>query len=140
MKYPEHPEVAVGAVVFKNGRILLVKRNKPPSEGHWAIPGGRVNLGETLREAAEREIMEETGIAIRAGEPLLTFDVVERDDSGRIRFHYVIVDLAAEYVSGDPVAADDALDAAWISPEEFGGLNVSPPTRRFLKEMYAFGE
>ncbi len=70
---------------------------------------------------------------------MFTFDVVERDDSGRIRFHYVIVDLAAEYVSGDPIPADDARDAAWISPGELENLNVSPPTRRLLKEQYAFG-
>lgn len=139
MKYPKHPEVAVGAIVFKDGRVLLVKRSKPPSEGRWAIPGGGVNLGETLREAARREIMEETGVSIRAGDPVFTFDVVEKDDSGRIRFHYVIVDLAAEYVSGDPVPADDATDAAWVSPDELGGLDVSPPTRRLLKDLYAFG-
>ena len=97
--YPGHPRVAVGAVVFKDERVLLVRRGQPPSEDLWAIPGGSVEIGETLQEAAEREILEETGIKIRAGEPVFTFDVIERDRTGKIRFHYVIVDLVADYTA-----------------------------------------
>ncbi|MEE9402308.1 MAG: NUDIX hydrolase, partial [Desulfobacteria bacterium] len=106
-EYPENPQVAVGAIVIKDGRVLLVKRSQPPSKGLWAIPGGRVELGETLKEAAEREIMEETGLTIRAGDPVYTFEVIKRDDTGRIRFHYVIVDLVADYLSGKLNASDD---------------------------------
>ncbi|MBW2239305.1 MAG: NUDIX hydrolase [Deltaproteobacteria bacterium] len=99
--YPSAPRVAVGAVIFKESKVLLVLRSKSPAQNQWSIPGGCVELGETLQEAAEREILEETGIFIRAGEPVYTFDVIERDDSGRIRFHYVILDLAADYISGE---------------------------------------
>jgi ADP-ribose pyrophosphatase len=102
--YPDAPKVAVGAVVFKDERVLLVRRGQPPSKNLWAIPGGSVEIGETLQEAAEREILEETGIKIQAGEPVFTFDVIDRDGTGKIRFHYVIVDLAADYVTGDPQA------------------------------------
>ena len=137
--YPRHPLVAVGAVVFNNNRVLLVRRGQAPSEGLWAIPGGSVKIGETLQKAAEREILEETGIRIRAGEPIYTFDVIERDTDGEIRFHYVIVDLAADYVSGEPSAGDDASEARWVSAHEVHELEVSPPALNLLKTRFGFG-
>lgn len=137
--YPDHPRAAVGAVVFKEGKVLLVLRGKPPAEGNWAVPGGSVKLGETLREAAEREILEETGIVIRAREPVLTFDTVDRDESGRVRFHYVIVDLIADYVSGEPKAGDDASDARWVSEAELKMLKVNSKTRELLANGFDFG-
>ena len=137
--YPSSPCVAVGAVVFKENRVLLVKRDNPPGKGLWAIPGGRVRLGETLQGAAEREIKEETGIVIRAKEPVYTFDVIERDTHGRIRFHYVIVDLLADYISGQPNPGSDACDARWIAHTELDELALSTNTRKFLKEKIRFG-
>ena len=116
--YPDLPRVAVGAVVFKDGKVLLVRRGKAPSEGKWSIPGGSVRLGENLQAAAEREILEETGIVIRAKEPIYVFETIEKDDAGQIRFHYVVIDLMAEYLSGEPCAADDAADAGWFSLSE----------------------
>jgi 8-oxo-dGTP diphosphatase len=138
-RYPDHPVVAVGAVVFKDGKVLLVLRGKPPAESQWAIPGGCVELGETLQEAAQREIMEETGILIQAGKPVYTFDVVERDKDGHIQFHYIIVDLAADYISGEIRAGDDAADVRWVSSEDMHHLNVSATTRKLLKQCYGFG-
>lgn len=137
--YPDQPQVAVGAIVFKDDRVLLVRRGKPPAEDLWAIPGGRVEIGETLQEAAEREILEETAIAIRARVPVYTFDVIERDARGRIRFHYVIVDMTADYVRGYPRAGDDASAARWISSDELATLKVSPKTRQLLKTQFNFG-
>jgi ADP-ribose pyrophosphatase len=127
------PRVAVGALVVHEGRVLLVLRGHPPSQGYWAIPGGRVHRGETLQQAAEREILEETGIIIRAGRPIYTFDMIEPDGAGEIRFHYVIVDLAAEYVSGKPIAGDDVRDARWVAPEDLPGLPVNASTLEFLR-------
>ena len=133
--YPTSPQVAVGAVVFKENAVLLVRRNQSPAKGLWAIPGGSVELGESLQEAAEREIREETGIRIRAKDPCYTFDVLERDNTGKVRFHYVIVDLAAEYVSGEPKAGDDASEARWVPLDQVGNLTVSKHTQDLLQKM-----
>jgi 8-oxo-dGTP diphosphatase len=138
--YPDQPRVAVGAVVFKQDRVLLVQRARPPGQGQWAIPGGKVCLGETLQQAAEREILEETGIIIAAHEPVLIFDVVDRDGDGRIRYHYVIIDLAADYVGGELRAGDDALAARWVSSDELQTLPVNPLTRKLLHRQYRFGD
>ena len=137
--YPGHPRVAVGAVVFKDECVLLVRRGQPPAEDLWAIPGGSVEIGETLREAAEREILEETGIHIRASKPIYTFDVINRDEAGKVRFHYVIVDLAADYVLGEPSPGDDAVEARWVSAKEINGLAVSATTLKLLKTRFGFG-
>lgn len=138
-KYPDKPVLAVGAVVFKDDKVLLVKRGKAPARNMWAIPGGKVELGETLKEAAQRELLEETGIRIKAGNPVYSFEVIKRDPAGKILFHYFIVDLEAQYLSGDITAADDAKDAAWISEEDLNKINVNPNTRELLKQKYNFG-
>jgi 8-oxo-dGTP diphosphatase len=134
--YPNRPLVAVGAVVFKEDKVLLVLRAKPPAENRWTIPGGSVELGETLQEAAEREIWEETGLTIKAGEPVYTFDVIKRDPNGAILFHYVIVDLAADYVCGDLRPGDDATDVCWASSGDIKTLKVSAATHKLLKQFY----
>ena len=138
-EYPESPQSAVGAIVIREGRVLLVKRGKQPGKGLWAIPGGRVKLGETLKDAVEREVKEETGVIIRAKDPEYAFDLIEGDDQGRIRFHYVIVDLLADYVSGKPYPGSDACEARWISSQELKGFPVSRTTRKLLKNIFQFG-
>ena len=138
--YPDHPRVAVGAVVFKDEQVLLVRRGQPPAKDLWAIPGGSVRIGETLQEAAEREILEETGIHIQASKPIYTFDVIEQDLAGRVQFHYVIVDLAADYVMGEPSPGDDAVEARWISAKEINNLQVSAATVNLLKTQFGFGK
>lgn len=138
-EYPEHPCVAVGAIVFKGKSVLLVRRGQAPSEDLWAIPGGKVKLGESLQQAAEREIREETGVIIKAGEPVYVFDHVARDAYERIRFHYVIVDVLADYVAGNPRPGDDALEARWISAPELQKLKVSEKTLELLNQRFNFG-
>jgi 8-oxo-dGTP diphosphatase len=138
-EYPDQPRVAVGAIVFKDKQVLLVRRGKPPARDLWAIPGGSVEIGETLQRAAEREIFEETGITIQALEPVFTFDYIEWDEFGCARFHYVIVDLTADYVRGEPRAGDDAADARWVSSQEMATLKISSKTCQLLKERFGFG-
>ena len=134
-EYPDYPRVGVGAIVIEKDRVLLVCRGIPPSRGLWAIPGGSVEIGETLKEAAEREILEETGIRIEAERPVYTFDFIEKDEEGKIRFHYVIVDLWARYLGGEVKAADDAADAKWLAWKEIQNLPVSPNTLRVLRHI-----
>jgi len=138
--YPQHPRLAVGAIVFREDKVLLVKRGRPPAQAQWAIPGGNVQLGESLQAAAQREILEETGIVVKATEPVYTFDAIVNDADGKIQFHYVIVDLAAEYIDGELRPGDDADDVRWVAAEELKDLHVSLPTLNLLKRRYGFGE
>lgn len=137
-EYPDRPCVAVGVVVFKDNRVLLVRRGKAPAAGEWAIPGGSVKLGERLRAAAEREIMEETGITIRAEAPIFQFESIEKDDTGQVRFHFIIIDFAATYLGGDICPGDDATDARWVTAAQLLDLRVNSVTRKVLKNLYAF--
>jgi 8-oxo-dGTP diphosphatase len=103
----------------------------------WAVPGGAIEAGETLAAAAEREVREETGVVVRAGRPVHAFDVLSRGPSGEIEHHYVVVDLVAEYVGGEPVAGDDAVDAAWVRVKDFGALAVSDETAHLVRRLHA---
>jgi len=136
---PRGPETAVGAIVFKDEKVLLVKRAHNPGKGLWAVPGGRVKLGETLKEAAIREVKEETGVMIRPKDPIYVFEVIERDEEGDIRFHYVIVDLLADYLSGKANPGTDASEARWISSGQLKKLPVTKTTRELLKTRFQFG-
>jgi ADP-ribose pyrophosphatase len=137
--YPTAPRLAVGAVVIHRRQVLLVCRRDPPNAGQWAIPGGSVRLGESLAAAAQREIREETGILVRAGRPVYVFESIEHDALGAVRFHYVIVDLLAEYLSGEPRPQDDAVDARWVAPNELARLPVNATTLDLLCNTLAFG-
>jgi 8-oxo-dGTP diphosphatase len=134
--YPWTPRVGVGAIVMRDEKVLLVLRGIEPGRGLWAIPGGTLKLGETLQECAAREILEETGITIVVGQCIYVFDLIERDDAGKIKFHFVVVDFAAFCVSGEPKGADDAVDACFFSPSELTALPVSQNT---LKALHSIG-
>jgi ADP-ribose pyrophosphatase len=137
--YPDAPRVAVGAVVTHQDKVLLVLRGQPPAKDKWAIPGGSVNLGESLQAAAEREVLEETGLKIKAGEVIYSFDAILHDAEGRVQYHYVILDLKAEVL--DPtqplIPADDVYDAAWFSLADLDqtDLVISDTTRMLLREL-----
>lgn len=140
MRYPKQPILAVGTVVFHHDRVLLVRRAKAPSAGLWAVPGGRVELGETLQHAAERELLEETGVVVRAGKPVYAFDAIERDAAGRVLFHYAVVDLLATYISGKPRAMDDAAEARWIAAPDLDEPMTSAVTVELLRKIGFLGE
>jgi 8-oxo-dGTP diphosphatase len=129
------PKVGVGAVVIKDEKILLVKRKNAPQQGEWAIPGGKVKLGETLQKAAEREILEETGLIIQAKDPIHAFDIIERSPEGKILVHFVIVDLKADYIQGEIHSADDASDAKWFNPSELKSLKMTKTTKTLVEKI-----
>jgi ADP-ribose pyrophosphatase len=133
--YPQQPVVAVGAVVIHQNRVLLVRRGKQPAKGDWAIPGGRVELGERMRAAVTREVLEETGVSIQPGELIYYFETIHPDPDGKIQFHYVIFDFMATYLAGEPNPQDDALDARWIAPTEIQAFGLNPRTHDLLKQI-----
>lgn len=119
------PAVGVGAVVVHEGRVLLIRRGKAPLQGRWVVPGGTVELGETLEEAVIRELREETGLEVRPLELVTVFDRILRDDRA-VRYHYVIIDYWCERVSGTLRAGDDALEAVFVAPQDLTAFNVPP--------------
>lgn len=133
--YPIVPRVGVGAITIKDEKVLLVKRGIEPSKGLWAIPGGTLKLGESLQECAAREILEETGVAIKVRECIYVFDFIERDSKRKIKFHYVIIDFSADYVAGEPRGADDALEACWFSRKDLRDLPVAINTINALRSI-----
>src|SRR5213078_5274259 len=118
-EYPQQPLIGVGAIIVKQGHVVLIKRGKAPLLGEWSIPGGMLELGETLRAGAEREALEETGLVVRATELLGVFDRVI-PEGGRTLYHYVLIDFLCEVVSGELRAAGDAADARWFTREAIG--------------------
>lgn len=134
-EYPETPRLAAGGVVIHRNRVLLVRRQNPPAAGEWAIPGGRVELGESLAAAVERELSEETGILVQAEDICHVFESIEPDANQQIRFHYVIVDLWARYLAGDPRARSDAAAAAWFTATELAHQRINQHTLALLKKL-----
>lgn len=124
-EYPVVPRVGVGAVVLDGRRVLLVRRGKAPAYGKWSLPGGLVELGETTREAVCREIAEECGLQIRLLDVCGVLDRVIRDDEGRIRYHWVLVDYVAVPESGTLCAASDADEARWVEVDQVDRLDTT---------------
>ncbi len=133
------PQVAVGAIIFKENKVLLVKSGQAPAKGKWAVPGGKIKPGESMADALKREIREETNLEIEVGDVVLVFDVMEHDEKGRLLFHYVIIDFEYSYVRGELKPGDDAVEARWISENELVRLDVNIKTLNLLKEKYLFG-
>jgi len=132
-EYPDSPLVGVGAVIIEDGRVLLVKRGHPPLAGEWSIPGGVLELGETLREAALREAREETCLVVETADLLGVYDRVLRDEAQRTRYHYVLVDFLCRRVSGQAQAAGDAAEIRWCTPAEAGELALAEDTAEVIR-------
>ncbi len=133
-EYPEAPLVAVAAAVLDDDRLLLVRRAGEPGRGKWSIPGGVVRLGERLREAVVREVLEETGLLVEVLDLLDVVEVIKRDEEGRVKFHYVIVDYVARPLSGQLRAASDALEARWVKLDKALSLDITNALRRLLEK------
>lgn len=133
MTSTKRPLVGVGVVVWKGGKVLLVRRGQAPRRGQWSLPGGKQELGETVRETAVREVREEAGIEISLGPLLDVIDAVVRGGDGAIEHHYTLIDFEADWAAGVPRAGGDADDLVWIDPEEVGDFVAWGETVRIVE-------
>ncbi|HEV2420195.1 MAG TPA: NUDIX hydrolase [Candidatus Acidoferrales bacterium] len=135
--YPDRPIVAVGGVVIHDSRVLLIRRGQPPFEGRWSIPGGILEIGETIALGIERELKEETGVRVRAGDLIEIYEKVVRDEQNKPQYHFVILDYACEFVEGTARASGDVTDAAWVSEQELDALALTTAAKRVIRKAFS---
>lgn len=136
MAHPDAPKVGVGVILLKGEQVLLVRRANPPGAGKWSLPGGKQELGETAEQTAQRELREETGLNCADLRLAGYADSIHHDETGQIIFHYTILDFAARYIGGTPVASDDVLDVAWVFPHEFDAYELWDEARRLITAAF----
>jgi ADP-ribose pyrophosphatase YjhB (NUDIX family) len=148
-EYPEHPMVGVGGVVIDNGRALLIRRAGPPLQGEWSIPGGLLEVGETIEEGIARELAEETGLDVRVVELIEVFERIfpappgangAPPDPKRPQYHFVILDYLCELRGGTLAAGSDASEFAWARADELAKFNVTVAVNRVLRKAFALAE
>ncbi len=122
--YPNHPMPGVGAVIVREGKVLLIRRGSEPLKGQWSLPGGLIELGETARQAVVREVEEETGLAVTSATGIETVDRIVRDGEGRIEYHYVLLDYLCQVSEGKPRAGSDAEEIVWADESKAVSLGV----------------
>lgn len=130
--YPERPFVGVGVVVLRDDEVLLVQRGNPPRQGQWSLPGGLQEIGETVYEAARREVMEEANVEIEVIGLVDVIDSIRHDGKNDVEFHYTLIDLAAEWRSGEAQAGSDAAALRWVALSEVDGLGLWSETVRVI--------
>ncbi|HEX5077821.1 MAG TPA: NUDIX hydrolase [Geminicoccaceae bacterium] len=119
------PTVGVMAVLLRDGKVLLVRRSKEPDAGRWSFPAGKIEMGETIEHAALRELAEETAVKAKAGQVLTAVDVIDYDLNDSVRHHFVIIAVPCAWISGEPIAGDDATDARWFSVSDVSHLDLA---------------
>ncbi len=127
-EYPSRPIVGVGGMAFVDGRVLIIKRRFEPLAGRWSLPGGALEVGETLAEGLAREMKEETGLDVEVGPVVDVFDRITRDEQGRPRFHYVLVDFLCVIRAGTPVAGSDVAEVALVEIDDLARYELTPKT------------
>jgi len=136
-RYPDAPLVGVAAAVFNTrGEVLLVQRLRPPRAGTWGLPGGLLDVGETLAAGVCREVREECGVEIAIGGIAGVFEPITRDDAGKIEYHYIVIDYWACWVSGEPRASDDAAAVCWVAVEKLAPYALLPDSLAVIQRAY----
>jgi len=136
-RYPAAPMVGVAAAVFNDaGEVLLVKRGRPPRQGQWGLPGGLLDLGERLVDGARREVREECGVEVEIRDLITAFEPIQRDENGRVEYHYVVIDFWAVHVSGVASAHDDADDVAWVAESDWKAYNLAEETLAVVQSAH----
>jgi 8-oxo-dGTP diphosphatase len=136
-EFPEVPLVGVGCIIIESDRVVLVKRAHPPLQAEWSIPGGVLEVGELVREAAVREAHEETGLTVEAGELLGVYDRILHNPEKRVQYHYVLIDFLCRRVAGDLAAASDAAEVRWFTREELPGMKLAEDTMDVIRKGFA---
>ena len=132
-RYPTRPLAGVGAIIFRGDEVLLVRRGGKPALGKWSVPGGLVELGESLEEAVRREVLEEVGIEVAVGELVAVLDRVIRDDRGEIEYHYLLLDFLCEPAEGAPVAGSDASECRFVPIADLGGYDLTRGAEKVVR-------
>ena len=136
-EYPERPIVGVGAVILDGERVLLVRRGNEPLKGEWSLPGGGVEVGETLETAIAREVLEETGLEVDVGPMIDVLDRISVDPDGRVRYHYVLIDFVCRPTGGTLCCATDAADATWAPVAELPRFALADATLAMIVKALA---
>ena len=139
-EYPDRPLVGVGGVVIADGRTLLIRRGSAPLQGQWSIPGGMLELSESIAEGVRRELAEETGLEVRVGDLIEVFERIVPGEDGRTRYHFVILDYLCEMVSGVAHAGSDVTDVAWAREDELERYSLTPIATRVIKRAFEMAQ
>jgi len=135
-EYPERPMVGVGGVVIRDERALLIRRGSAPLEGEWSIPGGMLEIGETILEGVQRELLEETAIEVKVLDLIEVFERLTRDEAGKLKYHFVILDYLCEAVRGEARAGSDVTDVAWARAEELDAYSLTTTATRVIQKAF----
>ena len=135
-RYPQRPLTGVGAIIFRGTEVLLVKRGRPPALGKWSIPGGLVELGETLEASVRREVLEEVGLEVRVIDLVAALDRVILDLEGRIEYHYILLDFLCEVLAGSLSAGTDADECRFVPIKDLGLYDMTQGTEEVIKQAF----
>jgi 8-oxo-dGTP diphosphatase len=139
-EYPERPFIGVGGVVISGNRVLLIQRGNPPLEGQWSIPGGMLELGETLIEGVRRELAEETGLDVRVLDLIEVFERVDLDQAGKPKYHFVVLDYLCEVSSDTAIAGSDVVNVAWVDGADLERYSLTPTATRVIGKAFEMAQ